>query len=56
MKKALLIFLILLCINSIAQTKTTGNVIEYFEKEKNISTAEGNVLHQFTNGFTLQTE
>ena len=46
----------MLCFNSIAQKKTTGNVVEYFGKEKIISTAEGNVLHQFTNGFTLQTE
>ncbi|OXA75721.1 Prolyl oligopeptidase family protein [Flavobacterium aquidurense] len=56
MKKGLLIFSIFLCINSIAQTKTTGNVVEYFGKEKIITTAEGNVLYHFINGYTLQTE
>ena len=56
MKKRFLIYSFMLCLNSIAQTKTTGNVVEYFGKEKIITTAEGNVLYQFINGYTLQTE
>lgn len=53
MKKALVIFLIGLSANAIAQTKTTGNVVEYFGKEKIVTTAEGSVLHNFSTGFTL---
>lgn len=56
MKKSLLIFLIALCTKSIAQTKATGNVVEYFGKEKITTTAEGIVLHDFTSGFTLATD
>lgn len=56
MKKSLLIFLIALCTKSIAQTKATGNVVEYFGKEKITTTAEGTVLHDFTSGFTLATD
>ncbi|OXA84541.1 carboxylesterase family protein [Flavobacterium hibernum] len=56
MKKSLLIFLIALCTKSIAQTKATGNVVEYFGKEKITTTAEGTVLHDFTAGFTLATD
>ncbi|MFH6962801.1 hypothetical protein ACHRVK_08780 [Flavobacterium plurextorum] len=53
MKKALVIFLIGLSANAVAQTKTTGNVVEYFGKEKIVTTAEGNVLYNFSTGFTL---
>ncbi|WPO79327.1 prolyl oligopeptidase family serine peptidase [Flavobacterium sp. KACC 22761] len=53
MKKELLIFLIALSTNLTAQTKTTGNVVEYFGKEKIETTAEGSVLHQFTEGYFL---
>lgn len=56
MKKSLLIFLIALCTKSIAQTKATGNVVEYFGKEKITTTAEGTVLQDFTSGFTLATD
>ncbi|KIO54791.1 hypothetical protein IW18_00400 [Flavobacterium hibernum] len=49
-------FLIALCTKSIAQTKATGNVVEYFGKEKITTTAEGTVLHDFTAGFTLATD
>lgn len=56
MKKSLLIFLIAMCTKSIAQTKATGNVVEYFGKEKITTTAEGTVLHDFTAGFTLATD
>jgi len=53
MKKELLIFLLALGSNLTAQTKTTGNVVEYFGKEKIETTAEGSVLHQFTEGYFL---
>lgn len=53
MKKQLLIFLIALSTNLNAQTKTTGNVVEYFGKEKIVTTAEGSVLHQFSEGYFL---
>jgi len=56
MKKSLLIFLLALCSKSIAQTKATGNVVEYFGKEKITTTAEGTVLQDFTSGFTLATD
>ncbi|RKR12060.1 prolyl oligopeptidase family protein [Flavobacterium sp. 90] len=56
MKKGFLIFLIALGVNSIAQTKATGNVVEYFGKEKITTTAEGNVLYSFTNGYTLASD
>ncbi|MFG4003176.1 carboxylesterase family protein [Flavobacterium aquidurense] len=53
MKKGLTFFLIALSVNLIAQTKTTGNVVEYFGKEKIVTTAEGSVLYHFVNGYTL---
>lgn len=53
MKKQLLILLIAVSLNLNAQTKTTGNVVEYFGKEKIVTTAEGSVLHQFSEGFYL---
>ena len=53
MKKGLLIFFITLCTNAIAQTKTTGNVVEYFGKEKITTTAEGTVLYDFITGYTF---
>lgn len=53
MKKTLPIFLLTLCMNLIAQTKTTGNVVEYFGKEKIVTTVEGSVLYHFINGHTL---
>lgn len=56
MKKGLTFFLIALSVNLIAQTKTTGNVVEYFGKEKIVTTAEGSVLHHFTDGYTLASD
>ena len=57
MKKALFIVLCsILFPNLFAQTKVTGNVVEYFGKEKIESTAEGSVLHHFRDGYFLTTE
>jgi len=56
MKKELILSLIFFGTNLIAQTKVTGNVVEYFGKEKIVSTAEGRVLHQFSEGFFLPTD
>lgn len=56
MRKTLIISLVVLCTNLIAQTKVTGNVVEYFGKEKIVTTAEGSVLHHFTNGYYLPVE
>jgi predicted esterase len=53
MNKGLLIFLLALGTNCIAQTKATGNVVEYFGKEKIVTTAEGSVLYHFSEGYTL---
>ncbi|MBS7256620.1 carboxylesterase family protein [Flavobacterium branchiicola] len=53
MNKGLLIFLLALGTNCIAQTKATGNVVEYFGKEKITTTAEGSVLYHFSEGYTL---
>lgn len=55
MNKALLLFLTIWCTTT-AQTKVTGNVVEYFGKEKIITTAEGNVLYHFINGHTLEAD
>lgn len=57
MKKALFIVLFSFFFpNLFAQTKVTGNVVEYFGKEKIESTAEGSVLCHFYDGFFLTTE
>lgn len=56
MRRGFIISLIVLCTNLIAQTKVTGNVVEYFGKEKIVTTAEGRILHHFTNGYYLPTE
>jgi len=53
MRIGLILSLCFLSANLVAQTKVTGNVVEYFGKEKIVTTAEGNVLHQFSDGYFL---
>ncbi|WP_281225304.1 prolyl oligopeptidase family serine peptidase [Flavobacterium aquiphilum] len=53
MRTGLILSLCFLSANLVAQTKVTGNVVEYFGKEKIVTTAEGNVLHQFSDGYFL---
>ncbi|WP_124019335.1 prolyl oligopeptidase family serine peptidase [Flavobacterium sp. A45] len=56
MKTRLILSFVVLSTNLFAQTKVTGNVVEYFGKEKIITTAEGSVLHHFTDGYFLPTD
>lgn len=56
MRLKLMISLLVLSTSLIAQTKVTGNVVEYFGKEKIVTTAEGSVLHHFSNGYFLPAE
>ncbi|MDR6844696.1 prolyl oligopeptidase family serine peptidase [Flavobacterium granuli] len=56
MRIRLIISLVVLSTNLIAQTKVTGNVVEYFGKEKIVTTAEGSVLHHFSDGYFLPSE
>ncbi|AOW10305.1 carboxylesterase family protein [Flavobacterium gilvum] len=56
MKTGLLLSLCFLGSNLFSQTKVTGNVVEYFGKEKIVTTAEGNVLYHFGEGFFLPTD
>jgi pimeloyl-ACP methyl ester carboxylesterase len=53
MRKLFLLLLSFQVTTMVAQTTVKGNVVEYFGKEKIETTAEGKVLHQFTNGFFL---
>ncbi|MBJ2173904.1 prolyl oligopeptidase family serine peptidase [Aureibaculum sp. A20] len=53
-QKKLVITLVLAFALSISNAQKTGNIVEYFGKEKVNEVSEGNVLHVFKTGLALQ--